>query len=665
MRDDGNGGDGGIGSGRRHAPRHRPPSISELIDARLSRRQALKALAAAAVTTAGPPLAAALDARPARAAAGLSTLSFPELAHGQSESHAVAAGYEAMTLIRWGDPLEPGAPAFDPLKQTAAAQAKQWGYNNDYIAYLPLPMGSASPDHGLLCANFEYTIAHLMFPGLKAGDLSGITGEQCDIEMAAHGHGIVEIRRDDTGRWAVVAESPYNRRITALASECRIAGPAAGHVRLTTSADPTGTKVVGTLNNCAGGKTPWHTVLIAEENFNYYFGGDPAKTASAEQLRKYGIAGKPEYAWFRYQDRFDVEKEPNEPNRFGWIVEIDPYDPQSVPVKRTALGRFKHEGATTVLDGDGRVVVYCGDDERFQYVYKFVTAGKVDPGNPAGSRDLLDYGTLYVAKFHDDGTLAWLPLVFGTGPLTGDNGFSSQADILIETRRAADLLGATPMDRPEDIETNPKTGLVYVVLTNNSKREPAMADAANPRAPNPHGHILELSPAGDRRCSRSRGDRIQLGRLPPRRQPDEGGGRGPLSSGRERRRLAVVARQHRLRPAGTDLDRDRRGAEVRHRRRRLCQRYGRTRTGDDPPFLPNADRRRTVRAGIQCRRHSLFRRSAAPGRERRLDLRRAIHPLAGLSAGHTATTVRAGYRQDGWRHHRILTPIGVNGALAM
>ena len=472
----------------------RPPSISDVIDARLSRRQALKGLTAAAVTTAVPSLAAVFDASQAGAAEIPSTLSFAELPHGQTESHAVAAGYEAMTLIRWGDPLEPGAPAFDPLKQTASAQAKQWGYNNDYIGYLPLPMGSANPDHGLLCVNFEYTIPHLMFPGLKPDDLSGITREQCEIEMAAHGHGIVEIRRDGAGRWEVVGDSPYNRRITALATECRIAGPAAGHARLRTSADPTGTKVVGTINNCAGGRTPWNTVLVAEENFNYYFGGDPVKTASAEQLKRYGIAGKPEYAWSRYFDRFDVEKEPSEPNRFGWMVEIDPNDPQSVPVKRTALGRFKHEGATSVVDRDGRVVIYSGDDERFQYVYKFVTSGRVDPANRSFNRNLLDSGTLFVAKFHDDGKLSWLPLTFGAGPLTEANGFKSEADILIETRRAAELVGATPMDRPEDVEPNPKTGRVYLVLTNNSKREATKADAANSRAPNPHGHVLELSP---------------------------------------------------------------------------------------------------------------------------------------------------------------------------
>jgi hypothetical protein len=480
-------------------------SIGEVIGTRLSRRQALHGLAGVAAATllplapfAGdrPAAAAGLTGAAAGAGQGASTLGFAELAHGLTETHAVAPGYRVQTLIRWGDPLEAGAPAFDPLAQTAEAQAKQWGYNNDYVGWMPLPAGAAAADRGLLCVNFEYTNTHLMFPGLQADVFDPVTRQQTDIELAAHGHGIVEIRRDGSGQWRVVADSPYNRRITALATPCRIAGPAAGDVRLKTAADPTGTRVIGTLNHCAGGKTPWGTVLIAEENFHQYFGGDPKKTATAAAYEQYGIVGKPEYGWFRYHGRFNIETEPNEPNRFGWMVEIDPYDPQSVPVKRTALGRFKHEGATTVVNSDGRVVAYSGDDERLEYVYRFVTAGRYDPASPQANRDLLDSGTLSVAKFRDDGSLEWLPLVHGTGPLTAANGFTSQADVLIETRRAADLLGATPMDRPEDVEPNPKTGLVYVVLTNNTKREPGQGNAANPRGPNPHGHILELIPPG-------------------------------------------------------------------------------------------------------------------------------------------------------------------------
>ncbi|MGB0670970.1 MAG: PhoX family protein [Rhodospirillales bacterium] len=470
------------------------PTLGELVALRYSRRDALaaglKGVSAVAAVTALGSAAFSLVAQRAEAAGG-SSLNFPELAHGLDETHHVAEGYDADVLIRWGDPVIKGAPAFDPLKPSAEAQARQWGYNNDFVGYFPLPRGSGTSDHGLLVVNHEYVDPQLMVPGY---DDETAGQEIVEAQMAAHGASVIEIKKTK-GKWAVVEGSKYARRITALATEMELTGPAAGHDRLKTKADPTGRKVIGTLNNCAGGWTPWGTVLIAEENFHGYFGGDPEKTTEAANYKRCGLKGRARYPWFKFHDRFDVNKEPLEPNRFGWMVEFDPYDPGSKPKKRTALGRFKHEGATTIISKDGRLVAYSGDDQRFDYVYKFVSTAKVT-GDPAKDADLLDDGTLFVAKFLADGTLTWLALVHGVGPLTRDNGFASQADVLIETRRAADLLGATPMDRPEDVEPNPVTGVVYMALTNNTKRKDDQVDAANPRANNKHGHVIEMIPPG-------------------------------------------------------------------------------------------------------------------------------------------------------------------------
>jgi len=470
------------------------PSIGTLIERRLGRRDALKGVAAAAATA---MLADRLMAGTADAATlGPSSFTFKEIQHCMDLTHHAPEGYEVQVLLRWGDAVAPDAPAFDPGNVTAAAQAKQFGYNCDFIGFHPLPQGTKASDRGILCVNQEYTNANLMFAGLGAGRDAPlkVTKAQAEAEIEAHGTSMVEIRRSGA-RWEVVAESRYNRRTTGT-TPCTVSGPAAGHALLKTKADSTGINVLGTLNNCAGGETPWGTYLTAEENFNGYFGGDPAKTPNAEQFKRYGLSKDSWYGWSKHIDRFDVEKEPNEANRFGWIVEIDPYDPTWVPVKRTALGRFKHEGCHHAVAKDGRVVVYSGDDERFEYIYKFVTARPWNPNDRAANRNLLDEGTLFVAQLAEDGKLTWLPLVHGTGPLTAANGFADQAEVLIKARLAADLLKATPMDRPEDVEANPVNGRVYVMLTNNTQRTADKLDRANPRARNAHGHVVEITPAG-------------------------------------------------------------------------------------------------------------------------------------------------------------------------
>ena len=482
------------------------PTIGDIIAARYNRRDLLRgALGVTAIAATVSPLAIAAAVR--AQAQNATRFRFQEVPAGVDEKHHVADGYDVDIVIRWGDPVLPGAPAFDPTKQTAAGQKLQFGYNNDYLGYLPMP-GAANPSrHGLLVVNLEYTNEELMFPGVGADQMTKeqnfakITKELVDIEMAAHGGAVIEIRRDN-GKWQMVAGSKYARRIdTDTAMD--VTGPAAGHDRLKTKADPSGRRVLGMINNCAGGLTPWGTWLSCEENFHGYFWGKLADDhPEARNFKRYGAPGNWQ-AWGKWHDRFDVTKEPNEANRFGWIVEIDPFDPTSTPKKRTALGRMKHEGAAGIINRDGRYVVYTGDDERFDYVYKFVTRGAVDRNDRAANRDLLDEGTLHVAKYNADGSGEWLPLVHGQGPLTAANGFSSQADVLIETRRAGDLLGATKMDRPEDVEASPKTNKVYVILTFNERRTAEQVDAANPRANSRFGHIIEMMPQdGDHAATR-------------------------------------------------------------------------------------------------------------------------------------------------------------------
>ncbi len=426
---------------------------------------------------------------------------FKEVLRGLDETHHVAEGYQADVLLRWGDPLFSDSPAFDPMNQTEASQLRQFGFNNDYIGFVPL-----EENRGLLCVNHEYVSTALMQPGVVENYPDSMTRERCAVELAAHGGTVVEIVFDGR-QWNVVRDSKYNRRITPHKTPMEVTGPAAGHPRLKTSDDPSGRLVAGTMNNCAGGITPWGTWLMAEENFNVHFLGElPEGHPEAANHKRYGIPWA-RYQWGRHFSRFDISSEPNEPNRFGWIVEVDPMNPDSKPKKRTALGRFKHEGAESVVAPDGRVVIYMGDDQQFDYVYKFVSAKAVDKTNPAANVDLLDEGTLYVARFDADGTLDWMPLVFGEGPLTPENGFRSQADVLIETRRSADLLGATPMDRPEDVEPHAGSGRAWVMLTNNSAREADQVDAANPRAKNRFGHIVEISePNGDFTATKSRWD---------------------------------------------------------------------------------------------------------------------------------------------------------------
>ena len=408
----------------------------------------------------------------------------------------VPAGYTASVLYRWGDPVgaTAGQPVFRPdAGNTAAEQALQAGMHHDGIHYVPLGSGADGSARGLLAMNHEYVDDGL----LHADGMKTWSAEKVAKSIAAHGVSVVEVQRQGAA-WSVVSPSRYARRITA-ATPMALAGPAAGHALMRTAADPAGRTVLGTLNNCGHGATPWGTYLTCEENFVNYFEGP--EQPDAHQKRWGMKKGNGQfYRWHEHEERFDASRHPNEFNRFGWVVEIDPADPKATPVKRTALGRAAHEGAALALTADGRAVVYMGEDARFEYIYKFVSRDAMKPGGAAANRELLDHGTLFVARFDADGRGEWLPLVHGQGPLTAARGFADQGEVLIKARQASDLLGATKMDRPEWTAVDPVSKEVYCTLTNNTNRggnnHPAV-DAANPRANNTMGHIIRWKEDGD------------------------------------------------------------------------------------------------------------------------------------------------------------------------
>jgi len=393
-------------------------------------------------------------------------------------------------LISWGDPLFSTAEPFNPRFQKLEQQLQAFGYNNDFTAYIPL---NNSNTNGLLCVNHEYSIAELMFPNSPKKEQ--VSEKQVEIEMASVGHSIFEIEKKGE-KWQVKKDSKYNRRINAYDTKIDFSGYAAGSTRLKTSYDKTGKKGIGTFGNCSGGKTPWGTILIAEENFDDFFEGNDENLLEFKNYTNYGIGKKSSrYAWSQYVARFNLQKERNEANKYGYIIEINPLDPNSTPIKRTSLGRFKHEAATITISKDSKVVVYMGDDEENEYLYRFVADGIYDPLKPA--KNILDKGTLFVAKFFDNGSLEWLPLKYGQNGLDEKNGFFSQADVLIEARRAGDTVGATELDRPEDVETNPITGKTYLALTNNKERQKKLP-ASLSALPNKLGHIVEISyPSGN------------------------------------------------------------------------------------------------------------------------------------------------------------------------
>ena len=422
------------------------------------------------------------------------------LADGGGEDPAIAKGYEYDVILPWGDPLEPAGPGFS-LPVSAKDQAVQIGIGHDGMWYFPIKDQYQSRygwdddyernpwkgrnhreygnDHGVLCINFEFgTNAHVLGKNVPE------SLEDVRVSQHAHGVGVIELKRShgQFGEWKTV-NGNLSRRIHVNTPVC-FSGPAEGHELLQ---NDNGNIPLGTVNNCANGYTPWGTYLTCEENFNGYFGTEDGSWSPSESQDRYGVnSGGFGYFWHQFDRRFDLADPDyaNEINRFGWVVEIDPFDPTQTPVKRTALGRFKHEGADTYVADDGKVIVYMGDDQRFDYVYKFVSAEDWQTMRRNGESPL-DRGTLYVAVFNDDNTGEWLPLNLDNPALAGK--FADMGELLINTRLAADYVGATPMDRPEWSTVAPD-GRVYMAMTNNSQR--TEANGANPLAPNADGHII-------------------------------------------------------------------------------------------------------------------------------------------------------------------------------
>jgi uncharacterized protein len=440
-------------------------------------------------------------------------IGFKGIPTASSDTLVVPDGYQAEAIALWGEPvgIAGAMPTWAPdASNSAADQALQLGMHHDGIHFYPL---GGSSSRGLLVMNHEYVDDGLLHTdGLKTW-----TPEKVRKSQNAHGVAVIEVALA-SGRWQMVRPSRYARRFTAH-TPFAVGGPAAGHAMMRTAADPAGRTVLGTINNCASGMTPWGTYLSGEENFAYYFAGGDKPDA---HQRRWGLRKDAFFRWPEHDERFDATRHPNEFNRFGWVVEIDPMDPTSTPVKRTALGRAAHEGAWVAVTRDGRAVVYSGEDARFEYIYKFVSRDRIAPGGARANHELLDHGVLYVARFDADGSGRWLPLVQGQGPLTAASGFADQGEVVIKSRQASDALGATKMDRPEWLAIDQKSGAVYCTLTNNSSRGAANfpgPDAANPRANNTMGGIIRWTDDGDFDGLTFRWDHLVLAGDPANERP--------------------------------------------------------------------------------------------------------------------------------------------------
>lgn len=469
---------------------HKSVAFHDVINTQLSRRQVLKTggtVGAAGFLAGASSLSQAVTQ-------ATSIMGFSQIPTSTADDIQLPEGYVYDVLVSWGDPIVKGASKF-AVDNTAADQVGQYGDNTDGMAMFHLQNkdGSMDENRAVLAANSEYI--NKKFMHTHKGE--SMSDDDVMKEIVAHGVNVVEIKRNRKNEWKVVQNSEFNRRLHGDAAEFELTGPVAGHALVKTDADKSGLIVKGTLNNCGNGETPWGTYLTCEENFNGYFGA-PEGTAMTDQQKAYGLSENGfGYGWWMTQARFDLSKNPNEAHRFGWIVEIDPYDPTSKAKKRTALGRFKHENAALALSKEGHAVVYMGDDERGEFIYKFVSKDTYIEGNRKHNMGLLEEGTLYAGKFNDNGSGEWIELTYGKNGLTKANGFESQEYILVFARMAARFVGATTMDRPEWVACHPSSPMVFCTLTNNKYRgvrEAQPLNAANPVEKNPYGHIIRWVP---------------------------------------------------------------------------------------------------------------------------------------------------------------------------
>ena len=468
-----------------HHPRHEETDFEKLVEKMMSRRGFL-GRGAAFAATAFVMSAGGLD--PLSAFANANRFGFEAVPAGTRDTITVPRGYSWHVVARWGDPMWTRGPEFDhATRGTGASQELAFGDNNDGMSLFQ------AGGKNVLAVNNEYTNIGIIHGGVGGGKPA--TADDVRKSKAAHGVSIMEIAQKG-GEWSIVKDSSYNRKITPD-TPMEVTGPARGHALMKTAADPEGARCLGTWNNCGNGETPWGTYLSCEENFHGYFSSSDPEVKVSPEFKRYGVGPKNwGYRWEMTDERFDISKHPNEPNRAGYIVEIDPLDPESTPKKRTALGRFKHENAEVVLAANGRVVVYMGDDERGEFIYKFVSRGRYAEGGD--NSNLLETGKLYAAKFADNGRGEWVELT------PESTGIVSMAEICVHTRVAASAVKATTMDRAEWVAANPRKAEVYCCLTNNKNRgvkpnkggDPTPVGGPNPRAKNSYGQIVRWAPDG-------------------------------------------------------------------------------------------------------------------------------------------------------------------------